>query len=1252
MGSAQVQNPISKIQGLSLFCQQRERYFILLKQGVVCGLLCLPLCLLSQSNLRTRTVDARLPLQALDTLSIVPPLLSVFEAVSGQALELRYFTLENRQLRIDTAQLRTNCPSCAQLRVSYRVLPFDLGLKVNRIDTAIIRKALNPLNSIEFDYTPYRPQTAPWESGGIHSNGAYTRGLSFGNTQNLVFNSNLNLQLDGKLGNDLELQAALSDNSIPLQPDGTTRQLNEFDRVFIQLKRKNTALSAGDYDLTRPKGYFSNYFKRLQGGMVESRWWDSKGKGQPRDTFSLRGAAAISRGKFARQLIQGQEGNQGPYRLQGAEGERFIIVLAGTEKVFVDGQLLRRGLDDDYVIDYNLGELSFTARRLITKDSRVTVEFEYVVQNYLRSTLAANASWNRRRTQTYFNFYSEQDSRNNGAAQELSPAERRQLALAGDQLRNAYASGIDTLADFDPGRVLYRLADTLVCGQTVPVLVYSTDVEQARYAARFSEVPQGQGNYVLALTAANGRVFRWVAPDPISCQPKGNFEPVVRLIAPELRQLYAVGTAAQPFKGGQVQAELALSNRDLNRFSPLGNGDNMGVGGFVGFKQQWGKPAKATTKTDSSQQQSKRNHWNGLLHANYEYANRHFLPLNPYRPAEFVRDWNTDNTRDTTTEHIVRSGFGLQHLRWGKASYEFGLFRREGVYDGKRHFGQLRLQRAGFDFFAEANLLETAGRVESTRFSRPKFDFSKTFLKKKGQLPSKAVFKAGLYGERERNERRYAQADTLQRTSFWYDLARLYVQSPNPGARWQVGGFVSQRNDYFPLPQSFKGNTIANEVNLNGTWQPAASVVSPPAGKDKPTAGQNAAKPGPKNFNQQLSWNFTYRKLRVLDSALTTQKPQATYLGRIDYNFSAWKNAVYFTSGYELGSGQSPKLEFNYLLVNPGQGQFTWVDRNRDSILQVDEMEIAVFQDQASYVRVAVTTPDYVRTNNVQLNQNLRLEPRSLWRTAPKGWKRGLSRFSTQSTLQINRRTYASAEGISPWNPFHLNIPDSSLVTVNLSSRHVLFVNRANPAWDASVAYGDQRSQVALTTGFERRRNADWLVHGRINLSRQWTLETDALFGNKESDNQAFDTRDFDIESWEAGPKLSWLPGRTFRLSGKLNYQKSRNLLASAEKANQLDWNVELNWNPTSKENAQGFKAATSLRGKLTFADIRYTGQANSAVAYTMLEGLQDGRNFLWSVVLERQLSKSMQLSLNYEGRKTGTNKVVHVGRAQVRAVF
>ncbi|MBL7798413.1 MAG: hypothetical protein JNJ90_18095 [Saprospiraceae bacterium] len=1190
-------------------------------------LLLLPCFLHAQtplSNLRTRTLDAWLPVQVLDTPTIAPPLISVADSVTGLRLDSTTFSLENNRLRIDTARLRQTNPSAERISVTYRVLPADLAAPLRRLDTTVIRGAMDD-NDIAFDYSPYTPATKPWESSGLVSTGAYTRGLSFGNNQNLAFNSNLNLQLSGRLGNDIEITAALSDNSVPLQPDGTTRQLQEFDRIFIQLKRKNHALLAGDFDLTRPNGYFSNYFKRVQGGMLLSEF--SHSKSSPAEALAkegntqnskLRAAAAVSRGKFNRQIIAGQEGNQGPYRLQGAEGERFIIVLAGTEKVFVDGMLLRRGLDDDYVMDYNLGELTFTPRRLISKDSRIIVEFEYAVQAYLRSTLLADAEYRHAKGRFYLHAYSEQDSRSAGGAQDLSPEQRRRLAEVGDDLLSAYASGIDTLAAdavLDPGRVLYQAVDTLACGASVSVLVYSTDAEKARFSARFTEVPQGQGNYVQVQSGANGRVFRWVAPDPATCQPRGNFEPVVRLIAPEARQLFAAGAEWEPSKTSALRAELALSNRDLNRFSPLADADNAGLGGFLSLRQNL-FPATAAKG------------WDIQANATYEYAGKRFSSLNPYRPAEFVRDWNIGATDSVATEHWAKGGLTATRKDWGNARYEFGTFVREGRYDGVRHLALLRIQRGGFDILAEANFLDSEGQAESTYFTRPKFDVGKTFFR----ADKKPLFKLGMYGERERNERRSAGADTLNKASFWYDLGRLYWQTVEGARPWKWSLSWMHRNDFVPSGAGFSKNTAVDEANVNGAW-----------------TGSPAASGG---VTQSLLWNVSWRQLRVLDTKLTTLAPQETYLGRVDYSVSAWKNAVTFTTGYEISSGQTPRVEYNYLRVNPGEGQYTWIDRNQDSVLTVDEMEIAVFQDQAGYVRVAVTTPDYVRTNNTALNQSLRLDPRALWVQSKKPWQRLLARFSIQSNLQISRRVLATAREESAWNPFDIAVADTALVAVSAVTRHVLYFNRANPAWDASLAWNDNRSRSAVSTGAESRRLADWTLHGRLNFSRSWSAELDLVRGHRDNDSEQFNARDYAVGYWKAIPKLTWLPTRAFRLVAAYAWQDGRNTQPSGETARQNDWSAELTWNPPGKPNSSGFRAVTSLRARANFVQVNYSGVPNSPVAYAMLDGLQNGKNLLWSLNLDRQLSRSVQLSLNYEGRQTGENRTVHVGRAQVRAVF
>ena len=264
------------------------------------------------SSLRIKKIAVIFPSQILDSLQIVPGSISVLNISPDM------YTVSETEARLQWIQH----PGTDSVQVRYRVFPVRQGSEYSHLKYQDVQDRF----SVQQPYTEKNNTSkAALQFGGLHTQGSIGRTLAMGNNQDAVVNSDMNLQLQGYIGDSIELTAALSDNNVPIQPDGNTQDLRDFDRIYMQVRKNNWRAEFGDIDIRQDKDYFLRFYKRLQGAAFHSRFRLINGM---ENDLSLSGA--ITKGKFARNILQVQEGNQGPYRLYGANNELFFVVLANT----------------------------------------------------------------------------------------------------------------------------------------------------------------------------------------------------------------------------------------------------------------------------------------------------------------------------------------------------------------------------------------------------------------------------------------------------------------------------------------------------------------------------------------------------------------------------------------------------------------------------------------------------------------------------------------------------------------------------------------------------------------------------------------------------------------------------------------------------------------------------------------------------------------------------------------------------------
>ncbi|MGB6122348.1 MAG: hypothetical protein WBG80_10590, partial [Bacteroidota bacterium] len=794
----------------------------------------------------------------------------------------------------------------------YSYLPFQFQDAYYKRELVVLKDSLGRDPLVSFARPPSSFNLEEAFGPNLQKSGSIVRGFTVGSNRDLSLNSGLRLQLAGRISSDIEIAAALTDESTPIQPEGTTQSLQEFDEVYVEIKSTDLAAVLGDFSLQTGGTEFATVNRHLQGakGVGSYRVGSSRG--------SAMVAGAITRGLFNINQFFGIEGVQGPYRLTGRNGETFITIVAGTERVYIDGEPMVRGETNDYIIDYSLGEITFTARRLIISASRVTVDFQYTERSYARSFLSGENSSFLFDDKVSFSvsYFREADDPDAPIDFALTDSARLVLERAGSDPTAAALSGV-TVVDSNG---LYKRIDTVLStGDSTSFFRYAPGDSAALYNVSFSFVGTANGEYVRIALG----VFEWKGPGG------GDYMPVRFVPLPQEHQLIDVALSVAPSDNLKISAEYARSIVDSNRSSNLDTG---GGGNAFIFDLDY-RPQDVRI--------------GGLNIGSFEiglkerFVQEQFVPLDRVNVIEFDRKWALDATAKGD-EEIREASLGYSPVEGIAVNGGYGDIRRGDRFRSKRLDGSAVIR--GED------LPKVSYYIENISSDDKSADDSGEWLRQQGQAEY-TFWKLTPVLRYEAEEREVTSLSTGQLTprSFSFSDVSAGVRAVDLG-KLSVFAMYTWRSE---------------EMFLDGSVVPESDAFTH-------SYGLRLAE-----WNNLFSSNdLTFRK-RDFTEAFEQQGRTdiKSVVVRSQTRYAPLKRGVVVDLYYQAQTAQSSRLQRIFVRVTPGSGNFRYIgDLNNNGI--ADEEEFVQARFEGDYVATSLPTDELFPVIDLRTSLRFRFTPK------------------------------------------------------------------------------------------------------------------------------------------------------------------------------------------------------------------------------------------------------------------------------------
>jgi len=1075
------------------------------------------------------------------------------------------------------------------LRISYQILPvllkkqysfFQLDTTVSVVDSADTMSIVKPV--FENPFADF--------GGNLKRSGSIVRGVNIGTNKDMTLNSGLNLQLSGKLTEDLEIVAALTDESTPIQPEGNTQTLREIDKVFIKFNSPWVTGVLGDFNLTYAGAQFGSYSRKLQGVSLLGN----------HEGFELGGSVASTRGFFNFMSFVGQEGNQGPYQLLGRNNEKAIIVLAGTERIWIDGIKLIRGKNNDYVIEYGNGQIIFTNKQLITSESRIEVDFEYypATQKYTRNVYSGVSAGKILDNTINFrvSYYHEEDDPAKILETEgnLSEEELEVIKGAGDDPLAASVNGATYIGD---SLGYYIKIDTLLNNEVYSYYKYVGE-GKGDYVVTFSSVGSGLGDY---LREGLG-IYRWVGVG------KGDYQPIELLPLPSKHQLLDVQMGFQPFKKFQINAEAATSYLDKNIISDINDKNNQG------------NAYSLSVNLDAIDLRPVNLNLGILSFAlNSKYIDKKFQPIDRLNQPDFVRYWNLlPETQTDNQEESVE--FKTTYLPWNWLNLQGGIGKfKKTSFNSFRYMGEARVDAENwFRGLLSHELIKSNRLLTNNEWLRQKVDLNKDVV----------IFQPAVFVSRE--ERKNIEGELISGFTFTDIGARVkLINLP------LLEGYLqyNQRKDDVFVPELF-----GRKIHQSTSWTRRLHLALVEWNRFSGYLDISLRKKDYTKFFEEFQGDTL--KKDYLDFALqdTSWQDRETNLVEFMIKNFQWDRALDIQWQYRFSVGQTALREKVYIEVQEGRGNFRYDE----------DLNEYVPDPNGNYVLFIIPTGNFEPITQLGTSLRLLLDPRRVLKKPESGITKVLAQLSSDSYLRIEEES--KDENLS--NIYFLKFSTfqgANTLKGSIIYNQDLWLMRQNQNHSFRLRYryrDDLFNQFLETQDNESRLSIErsiWANYRIIEkLKAQSSLSNILIYRN----NKANEVRNRDINSNKINQNFSYRPDPSWEFGVESEYGQEIDF------ANQKDLKIEYGRTLLRTSYAILGKGKISATYDYQMVNV-LKNQFNVSIPFEMAGGKKEGVSKSWQLRGEYTIAENVVISLFYNGRDdAGFNKVIHTGQAEIRAYF